>query len=160
MSNRYRPHVIILPEDDANRQLVLGFLLHPGVRQRQVGLLRVAGGWAKARDRLVSDHVGEMERTPHQHVVLLIDFDNDLGRLDEFRKHIPATVADRVYIIGSRSRPEALKKELGTFEAIGRQMANDCFEGSGGIWSHQLLNHNEPELKRLRAAACRIIFGE
>jgi hypothetical protein len=27
--NRYKPHIYVVPEDDANRQIANGFLLHP-----------------------------------------------------------------------------------------------------------------------------------
>lgn len=30
--NKYRPHVLVLPEDDANRQIANGFLLAPALR--------------------------------------------------------------------------------------------------------------------------------
>jgi hypothetical protein len=30
-ANKYKPHVVVLPEDDANRQLANGFLTHPVV---------------------------------------------------------------------------------------------------------------------------------
>ncbi len=44
--NKNSPHVYVLPEDDANRQLANGFW--QGLdwkRQRQMYVLPVAGGW-------------------------------------------------------------------------------------------------------------------
>ena len=40
--NKFRQHVFVLPEDDANRQLANGFLLDLSVRQVQI--LPEAGG--------------------------------------------------------------------------------------------------------------------
>jgi hypothetical protein len=42
--NKYRPHVIVIPEDDANRQIANGFLLHPAIATRAVGVMPPAGG--------------------------------------------------------------------------------------------------------------------
>jgi hypothetical protein len=42
--NRYKQHVLILPEDDANRQIANGFLLD--VNARQVQVQNVGGGWS------------------------------------------------------------------------------------------------------------------
>lgn len=58
--NRYKPHVLVLPEDDANRQLATGFLLHSSLSHQQVHALPVAGGWTKTLDCLKSDHVNAM----------------------------------------------------------------------------------------------------
>ena len=37
--NKYLPHVLVLPEDDANRQLANGFLLDPNLLDRRIQLL-------------------------------------------------------------------------------------------------------------------------
>ena len=58
--NRYFPHIFVFPEDDANRQLATGFLLHPQVRATQVHIVPEAGGWTNVRDRFISDHVAGM----------------------------------------------------------------------------------------------------
>lgn len=46
MVNRNLPHVPVLPEDDANRQMVNGFLVELSV-PRQIQRLEEAGGWRK-----------------------------------------------------------------------------------------------------------------
>lgn len=44
--NKERPHILVLPEDGANRQLANGFLLEVDLaRQRQMQVLAEAGGW-------------------------------------------------------------------------------------------------------------------
>ncbi|HRI43685.1 MAG TPA: hypothetical protein PLL78_07365 [Fimbriimonadaceae bacterium] len=42
--NKHRPHLFVVPEDDACRQLANGFLLEPEVNQRQIQIEDVAGG--------------------------------------------------------------------------------------------------------------------
>jgi len=42
--NKYQQHVLVLPEDDANRQLEIGFLLDPLLIDRRIDVLEVAGG--------------------------------------------------------------------------------------------------------------------
>jgi len=73
--NNHKPHVIVLPEDDANRQIANGFLLDPSIKLRNIQVLNPAGGWGKVLDRFLDDHVAELRKWPQRHLVLLIDFD-------------------------------------------------------------------------------------
>jgi hypothetical protein len=155
--NRYKPHVLIIPEDDADRQLANGFVLNIGVRQVQIE--PVARGWSHVCESFVSDHVPLMDKFKDRFVVLLIDFDGDNNRLQKVREQIPAPIADRVFILGALTEPEALKQSgLGSYEVIGRTMAEDCRNGTQTIWAHELLRHNEGELIRLREAVCAILL--
>jgi hypothetical protein len=157
--NKFRPHVFILPEDDANRELALGFLLQVDrLRQVQVQVLRVAGGWKEVLKRFQSEHVIEMERWPERSMVLLIDFDGKLGRLRTARKAIPGHLADRVFVLGAKSKPEDLRAALGPYETIGQAMADDCRNTTDMTWGHRLLQHNARELERLRERVCAIWF--
>ncbi len=75
--NRNRPHILVLPEDDANSRLADGF--HFGVdsvRQRQMQVLPVVGGWEAVLERFKSYHAIRMRRFRNCFMVLLIDFDN------------------------------------------------------------------------------------
>jgi hypothetical protein len=85
--NKARPHVFVLPEDDANRQLAKGFHLQvDAARQRQMQVLEEAGGWIEVLNRFKSDHVGQMGKYKDRFMVLLIDFD---GRKDGWTKPRP-----------------------------------------------------------------------
>ena len=150
--NKHQPHVLVLPEDHANRQLANGFHLEvPWHRQRQMQVLRVAGGWTEVLNRFESVHAIKMEHCQHRFMVLLIDFDGKQERLTEAKAKIPVHLADRVFILGALSKPEALKQaNLGSYEKIGRALAKDCREGTDTIWGHELLQHNASELERLR----------
>jgi hypothetical protein len=56
--NRYKPHIFVLPEDDANREIAVGFLLHPSIlNPRQVQVMPNAGGWPNALDKLQAEYI-------------------------------------------------------------------------------------------------------
>lgn len=158
--NRYQPHVMVLPEDDANRQLVNGFLLSESLSTRQIQVLPVAGGWMEVLDRFKSDHVSEMDKYPDRLMVLLIDFDSRNDRLDSAKAAIPVRLIDRVLILGVWSEPERLRTNLGgrSYEQIGREMAHDCRDESDVIWGHELLRHNTSEMDRFRDRFRPILF--
>ena len=155
--NRHRPHVYLFPEDDANRQLANGFLL--GISTGQVYVLPEAGGWARLLARFVSDHAAEMNKWPSLSIVLLVDLDGDTNRVQHFRAAVPALLDDRVFVLGVLTEPEALRQAgLGSYETIGKAMAQDCLEGTDNIWGHELLCHNTSELDRLQQHIRPILF--
>jgi hypothetical protein len=159
MTNRYRPHVLVLPEDDANRQLANGFLLDQALSTRSIQVLEEAVGWREVVDHFLSDHVAGMKSNQHRHMVLLIDFDDQENRLSQVKSRIPEDLAERVYILGALNEPEDLKSaNLGSYETIGLAMAKDCREATHKIWSHDLLRHNTDELARLRERVRPILF--
>lgn len=155
--NKHRPHVLVLPEDDANRQLALGFALSISMRfSRQIFVLPVAGGWTQVLERFLSDEAVDMERCPDRYMVLLIDFDGDEQRLADAKSRIPAHLMDRVFIVGVWSEPEDLK--IGSYEAVGSALARDCRDETDTTWSHPLLQNNATELSRLRRVVRPILF--
>jgi hypothetical protein len=158
--NKDREHVFVLPEDDANKELANGFRERVDwTRYRRMQVLPPAGGWTKVLERFKSDHVAGMERCPNRFMVLLIDFDGRRDRLEKAKAAIPANLADRVFVLGALSQPEALKAALGlTFENIGSAMADDCREETDTTWGHELLRHNANELERLRQRVRSILF--
>ncbi|MBI3654021.1 MAG: hypothetical protein HY231_23570 [Acidobacteria bacterium] len=88
--NKNQPHLLLLPEDDANRQLANGFLKEvDGARQRQMQVLPVAGGWQEVLSLFKAVHVMEMERYHRRFMVLLIDFDGQEDRLGKAREVVP-----------------------------------------------------------------------
>lgn len=159
MVNRHRPHVLVLPEDDANRQLANGFLLDPALRTRNIQVLEEVGGWSEVLARFNSDHIVGMDRYPDRFMILLIDFDDKEDRMKAAKAAIPEHLAARVFILGASSEPEALRKAgLGTYEIIGRKMAEDCRDGTDTTWGHALLRNNRGELDRLRPNVVSILF--
>ncbi len=62
--NKYYPHLLVLPEDDANRQLANGFLLDPSLMARRIQVIEEVGGWMQVLEHFISDHVNGMDRHP------------------------------------------------------------------------------------------------
>ena len=157
--NRNRPHVFVLPEDDANLQLAIEFQAQVDLnRQRQMYVLDVADGWTRVLDLFKSVHIAEMDRHPARFMVLLLDFDGKANRLDKVKSVIPEHLTDRVFVLGAWSEPEGLRKEFGSYETVGKALAEDCREGTDATWGHQLLQHNANELGRLREHVRPILF--
>jgi hypothetical protein len=100
-----------------------------------------------------------MNRYPARLMVLLIDFDGDKSRLDKAKAGIPNDLAERVFLLGALTKPEALRRAgLGSYEEIGLAMAEDCREGTETVWGHDLLRHNAAELERLNRSVRPILF--
>jgi len=158
-ANRYEPHVLVLPEDDANRDMVIGFRRNLSVNFRQLQVEDVAGGWLEVVERFESEHIREMRRLPNRNVVLLFDFDGKSERLDWVKARVPQDLADRVYILGVLTEPEELRRSLGPFEDIGMSLAQDCQDGTEVNWTHELLRHNGGELERMRERVRPVLFG-
>jgi hypothetical protein len=163
--NKYQPHVLVLPEDDANRQMAIGFVLELSVRHRNVQVLPVAGGWTHVRDEFVSNLQQRLLRWPAAHAVLLVDFDNRVdgdGRLVRREQVIPevdTTLLQRVFVLGASGEPEALKKALGGYEKIGKALGKECHDETRVTWAHPMLKHNGPELDRMIPVIRPILFG-
>lgn len=157
--NRYLPHVLVLPEDDANRQMANGFILDPSLLIRNIQVLPVAGGRARVLEVFLTDHLAGMDRYPDRLMVLLIDFDDTTAWLDDAKARIPVHLTGRVFVLGALSDPEALRKaSLGSYETIGLALAKDCRESSSTTWDHELLRHNALELERLRDLVQPLLF--
>jgi len=149
----------VLPEDDANKELANGFLSRVDwTRYRRMQVLRPAGGWNKVLERFKSDLATAMDRYPKRYMVLLIDFDGRQDRLEKAKAVIPEHLADRVFVLGALSNPEALKAALGPYESIGSAMADDCRKETDTTWGHELLRHNAGELERLREHVRPFLF--
>lgn len=157
--NKYLPHVFVLPEDDANRQLANGFQQDPMLDDRRMQILDVAGGWGEVLHRFKVEHVPEMDRYSARHMVLLIDFDGYQGRLNTANAAIPDRLKDRVFVLGAWKEPENLPQKLGSYETIGLAMAKDCRDNTEATWAHELLCHNAGELDRLRKLVRPFLFS-
>lgn len=168
MSNKYRQHVVVLPEDDANRQVVNGFVSSPGIIPGRIKVLRSEGGWMKVVESFREDGGRHNYLRNHKDgvFILVIDFDGDEDRLHWALDRIPADVRDRVFIVGARTDPEDLKRSLrqlmacgGSYEEIGRALAEDCRAGTRDVWDQPDLACNRSELDRMAATVRPCLFG-
>ncbi len=158
-ANKYEPHLVVLPEDDANAALINGFLLFAGLNSRQIQVLPVAGGWQNALRVFLDEHIPKLRQYNQRRFVLVIDFDNDSNRRDIVLKQIPDEVRDRAFVLGVFSEPEQLRSALNRrFEDIGRTLSQECFENHHKLWAHQLLVHNQTELTRLNQSVRDFLF--
>ena len=149
--NKYVPHVYVIPEDDRDRQIADGFVLHHQVKVTRIKIMPPAGGWSKVLETFQNEYLQTLRDYPHGHVVLLIDFDDDIDRRRaKFAQAIPDDLESRVFVVGSKHNPETLKNALSiSYEAIGRSLASDCDDGTADHWNHEQLRHNDAERQRL-----------
>jgi len=157
--NSERPHVLVLPEDQANREIANGFQLHPSVDPRRIQVMKDLGGWTRVLDEFERVYVSKLNQNPNYHIVMLIDFDGKSDRRAQVDGHIPDGLRDRVFVIGVLSQPEKLKEDKNlAFEKIGQELAEDCPTQPDGIWNHDLLKHNAVELGRMWKTLGAILF--
>jgi hypothetical protein len=161
--NQYKPHIVILPEDDANRQIANGFLNNLNVNFRSIKILHSAGGCRKVPDTFAKDIISKMRKYSEMLVILLIDFDakeNPINNFTYAKSKVPEDLKDRVFVLGVFSEPEKLRKEIGSYEKIGEKLAEDCYDDTNTLWQHDLLNHNQDELQRIYSSPVKqIIFN-
>jgi len=101
-----------------------------------------------------------VRKWPLRVLVLLIDFDEDDGRLVYAKGQISIDLQDRVFILGARNQPEDIKRAvgIGSLEAIGAALAGDCRANTRTLWTHHELVHNNSELERLSTAVKPWLF--
>lgn len=157
--NKHKPHLLVLPEDDANRQIINGFINHVSLNERAIQILPIADGWKKVVDKFTNDHVQTIRNFPQRMIVLVIDFDECEDRLSYVESHIPEDIKNRVFVLGVQSNPENLKRDIQkNFEDIGETLATDCSENKNELWGHNLLKHNKTELERMISSVKPFLF--
>ena len=157
--NRDQPHLLVLPEDDANRQIFNGFIKHLSVNSSAIKGLPIANGWKKVVDQLMNDYAHRMRKFPHAMIVLIIDFDKDENRFSYVESHIPDDLKERVFVLGVQSNPENLRRATKkSFEEIGKALAKDCSDNTNELWGHPLLEHNKTELERMLSSVKPFLF--
>jgi len=159
--NKYEQHLLILPEDDPNRQIANGFLLNPALNERTIQVLPVAGGWIRVINEFKSVHVREMQRFSKRSILLIVDFDNQVEeRLLQIQREIPKPLVNRVFILGALSEPENLRSNLRrSYEDIGKALSQDCADNTRTMWEHDLIRHNKNELDRMISFVRPFLFN-
>ncbi|MDX2273275.1 MAG: hypothetical protein NW237_15185 [Cyanobacteriota bacterium] len=158
--NKYLPHILVLPEDEANSDIANGFLLHPQLNARSIQVLSYVGGWKVVVDKFTTSFIPTMRKYPNRRFVLLIDFDREEDRLGYVKQQIPDDVKDRVFVLGVLSNPEELRSSLGkSLESIGEALSANCSDNTDGLWEHDLLRHNKTELKRMISSVKPFLFN-
>ncbi len=161
--NKYQPHILVLPEDRANSEIAIGFLLNSKLDERSIQVLPFAHGWKTVVDKFTDDFAPTMRQYPARMIVLLIDFDEDETRFGYVEKRIPEDLKNRVFVLGVLSEPEKLKSSLRkNFEEIGEVLSSNCSDSSDStdvLWQHDLLKHNKIELERMGSSVKPFLFS-
>jgi hypothetical protein len=159
--NKYRPHVVVIPEDDANRQIANGFVLHHAIATRAVGVMPPAGGWGNVLSVFTEQYIRYLRTYGAAFAILLVDFDDADDRRARCEQCIPDDLKPRVFVVGARHEPEAVKRDVrGSLEEIGTQLAEECYRERYELWVGQHFDHNSAERQRLAAAVKAIVFQE
>jgi hypothetical protein len=157
--NKHKPYILVLPEDDANRQIANGFIHHLNINENAIQIMPTAGGWTKVINQFTDNYVSNMRSFKERRMVLLIDFDKDENRLSRVTSRIPDDLKERVFVLGVLSDPEELKRTIKkTSEEIGGSLAEDCPGNKNKLWEHDLLRHNESELERIILSVRSFLF--
>lgn len=159
MSNRYRPYLIVLPEDRANEQIINGFIDSLRIDGGSVEVEHYAGGWMKVLEKFKRETIHDMEKYTESIAVLIMDFDKDIARLERVKSEVPEDLKNRVFVFGVLSEPEDLKRSANmSLERIGKVLAEDCPGDGNDLWTHPLLQHNIPEISRILPIISPFLF--
>ncbi len=155
--NKERPHLLILPEDDAAREVANGFRLMANGAMRVLG---VAGGWPRVLSEFGRTYIAYLRKYAGAHLVLFIDFDTEFpARFALFQSAIPSDIADRVYVLGASDEVETLVKQVKlNKEKIGMALAEECRKQAIQLWGCAELQHNAPEVQRVCLSAHEFLF--
>lgn len=150
-ANREKPHVYVIPEDKAERQIAIGFEGHYSVINRQLQVMPVADGWRNVGKVFEKEYLPILRRYEFAHVVMLIDFDGEgEHHRNELFEAVPSEYRNRVFVVGPSQEPEDLKGATKqTYEQIGFALANDCDGNQTAMWGHEQLKHNDDQRKLL-----------
>ena len=168
--------IIVISEDDANRQIANGFKVYEKVKFRNIYVFPESvigkGGWEKVIKWFFDTQISGMYSNPNRVAIFVVDFDKKKGYEDDKEYHkecvkrkTPIDLENRIFVLGSLDEPEEIVKGLkGTkkerWNTLGENLAKDCDKDTNDFWQHKQLRHNLPELKRMRSIVKPIIFGE
>lgn len=170
-ANVYQPHLLLLLEDDKNRQFFNGFAKHPRLLPRRIDPQKVAGGWSRVLEMFEGEHLALLRRYTERHLLMVIDFDDEYAaaasapstklehRRNLFLEAVPDDLKERVFVIGCSENPERLTTDRReSAESIGERLAQDCVDGTDELWGHPMLQHNSREILRLREKVRPFLF--
>ena len=74
--NVYQPHLLILPEDEANKDIANGFQQSFSVNERSLQILPYARGFSDVLRQFETSQAPGLRRFPPRRILLLVDFDD------------------------------------------------------------------------------------
>ncbi|WP_017662681.1 hypothetical protein [Baaleninema simplex] len=168
--NKFSPHLLILPEDEATKDIANGFHNSLNVNTRSLQILPFAKGTKDVFEKFEHDHISKMRQFRQRRILLLIDFDDEFfvndpdrsniqRRLDYIDSRIPSDLKERTFVLGVRDEPETLRSTVKmSFETIGNELARDCPHSQSELWNHEMLRHNDRERERLMRSCGEFLF--
>lgn len=169
--NAYKPHLLILPEDEATQDLANGFQQAANVNDRAIQILPFSRGYRDVLAKLKESHISGLRQFQERRILLVIDFDDEgsesraelsniTRRMNYIKDEvIPKDLIDRIFVLGVRDEPETFKRQVGLkFEEIGRELTRDCPQSQSDLWNHEMLQHNAGERQRLMESCGEFLF--
>lgn len=156
--------LVILPEDAATRDLMIGFRDSGRFCDAKVHLVKPGGGKIPTI-RQLAGRVPELRRYPNRKILLVLDSDSTDGTVDRIWKYVSDAIAEalslcfrdapqdriakekdallqRVFLFSWDREVEDLKRSTlgqGKISALGQKLAEELDEAScNGIWQNQV----------------------
>lgn len=154
--NRYQPYLIVLFEDQAYKDIFLGFEMFD---HKQISMKPVFQGFDDVFFQLTnSDSLTskELRQYNSSYVLALIDADLDSqseSKINQLRDALPNEYKDRIFIMGSKYEAEHIKRAIineGKWEKISQKLENSCRAGDCKLWEDEMLKHNIGEIISLK----------
>lgn len=154
--NRERPYLIVLFEDNAYKDLFLGFefSFHKQIQQKPV-----LQGFDDVLFQLTNSNsttLKELNKYPNAYILAITDADMDShqeSNIDTLKKSIKGIYRNRIFVLGSKYEAENIKKEIigqGKWRRLAKELESSCQNDSCELWHNDMLKHNLDEIVRLR----------
>jgi len=161
--NNFKPHMLLVPEDEALMNMAIGFAKTAGTGQ--IRPERQAGGRDELLEQFCREEIPKLRRFPERFLILLTDFDNGGGNQQKLKEAIPADLIERVCILGPWTNAEVLRAELrelhlltpNSKERVGEVLAESCLGDDLTHWEVEQLKHLRDEVVRVQPRIHRIV---
>ncbi len=148
--NLFKPHLVILPEDEKNRDIALAVQRHlPRAFANQIKIENPLRGWLKTLDAI--DLVYQPNKD-EQYIVAVIDFDDNLEeRHQMIAKRFEENGYNKghVFVIGAKSEAENVWQMPILQDKTLRLENEDYLKFTDRFWTSDQLVHNRATLEAL-----------
>ena len=157
--NKFKPHLFIVPEDDADRQIAVGFQMHLEAKG-EMQIVDVARGWLKVVGVIKDEYVPLLKNNLNSHVLGIIDCDKDVDRIAEQLENFPEDIRNRIFLLGVNENPQEFKRSAKMhFAEIGEKLADECYKDELDLWNHEMLSYSSSEALRAKDVLRELVFG-
>lgn len=157
--NKFKPHLFIVPEDDADRQIAVGFQMHLEAKG-EMQIVDVARGWLKVVGVIKDEYVPLLKNNLNSHVLGIIDCDKDADRIAGQLENFPEDIRNRIFLLGVNENPQEFKRSAKMhFAEIGEKLADECYKDELDLWNHEMLSYSSSEALRAKDVLRELVFG-